>query len=190
MNGIKQSLGLVFTFLLLIVSARYYMDLETPTRLDDNTLSSTVDMTVSQLRVRQFNAQGILTNQLTAPLMEHIPKENMHIFQTPHIIITQDEQPSWEINAQIAKSFQGGERIMFMNDVIVHQNEGKKTQPSTLKTEEITYYPQEKRASTNLFVTFEQPGNKIESMGMNAYLDEKRVELLHQARGSYAPLKG
>ncbi|WP_196211486.1 LPS export ABC transporter periplasmic protein LptC, partial [Legionella pneumophila] len=37
---------------------------------------------------------------------------------------------------------------------------------------------------------FEQPGNIIQSTGMNAYLDEKRVELLHKARGSYDPAKG
>jgi lipopolysaccharide export system protein LptC len=56
-----------------------------------------------------------------------------------------------------------------------------------LTTEKVTYYPKEKKATTNLFVTFEQSGNIIESTGMNAYLDEKRVELLHGAKGSYAP---
>lgn len=30
----------------------------------------------------------------------------------------------------------------------------------------------------------------LQSKGMNAYLDEKRIELLHQARGSYVPTNG
>lgn len=71
--------------------------------------------------------------------------------------------------------------------MIVHQKSGSNNQESTFKTEEVTYFPKEKRATTELFVTFEQPGNIVESTGMNAYLDEKRVELLHGAKGSYVP---
>ena len=52
----------------------------------------------------------------------------------------------------------------------MHQKPGEKTQESTLKTEEVTYFPKEKKATTILFVTFEQPGNIVQSKGMNAYL--------------------
>ena len=190
MNAAKQAIWLFFTLLILAVSGWHYVNLETASRLDSETLSSTIDTTISQLTVRQFNSEGLLTNLLTTPLMQHIPKEDIHLLKTPHIIIAQADQPSWEIRSKKAKSFNGGERIIFIKRVIVHQNPGNNTQESTLKTEEVTYYPKLKKATTDLFVTFEQPGNIVESTGMNAYLDEKRVELLHQARGSYAPAKG
>ncbi len=190
MNAVKQTIWLLFTLIILTVSGWYYVNMESITKLDGDTLSSTVDTTVSQLTVRQFNSEGLLTNLLTAPLMQHIPKGNIHLFQTPHIVIAQEDQPAWEIRSKKAKSLNGGQKIIFSKQVIVHQNPGSKTQESTLKTEEVTYFPKEKKATTDLFVTFEQPGNIVESTGMNAYLDEKRVELLHQARGSYAPAKG
>ena len=190
MNAVKQALLLFFTLALIAVSGWYYVNRESIIRLDNETLSSTIDTRVSNLTVRQFNSEGLLTNLLITPLMEHIPKDDIHLLQTPHIIIAQVDQPSWEIRSKKAKSFNGGQRIIFIDKVVVHQNPGDKTQESTLKTEEVTYYPKEKKATTDLFVTFEQPGNIIESTGMNAYLDEKRVELLHQARGSYVPAKG
>jgi len=190
MNVAKQALLIFFTLIILAISGWYYVNLEPITKLDKDTLSSTIDTTISQLTVRQFNSEGLLVNLLTTPLMQHIPRENIHLLQTPHIIIAQINQPSWEIRSRKAKSYEGGQRIIFSKHVIVHQNPGEKTQESTLKTEEVTYYPKEKKATTDLFVTFEQPGNIIESTGMNAYLVEKRVELLHQARGSYAPAKG
>ena len=102
----------------------------------------------------------------------------------PHIIVQQEKQPPWYISSQKATSFEGGTRIKFIGHVIV------RTQESTLKTEEITYFPKEKKASSTVLVTYEQPGNIIQSTGMNAYLDEKRVELLHKARGSYVPTHG
>ncbi|RUR08968.1 LPS export ABC transporter periplasmic protein LptC [Legionella sp. km772] len=187
MNMAKQTIWLLVAALLLIGSSWYYKQLKPTIRLDNETLSTTIDSTVTKLTVRQFNENGELANLLTTPLMEHIPKDNIHLLQTPHIVIKEKDQPEWEINSRTAKSYQGGERITFINKVVVHQNPDKKTQESTLKTEEVTYFPKEKRATTELFVTFEQPGNIIESTGMNAYLEEKRVELLHGAKGSYAP---
>ncbi|BCA95062.1 LPS export ABC transporter periplasmic protein LptC [Legionella antarctica] len=190
MNTAKQSIWLFLTLAILAASGWYYVNLETASRLDSETLSSTIDTTISQLTVRQFNSDGLLTNLLTTPLMQHIPKEDIHLLKSPHIIIVQKDQPSWEIRSMKAKSFNGGERINFIKHVVVHQNPGNKTQESTLRTEEVAYFPKLKKATTDLFVTFEQPGNIVESTGMNAYLDEKRVELLHQARGTYAPNKG
>lgn len=190
MNSLKQTLWLLFTLLILAGSGWYYSNTASVSQLDNETLSSTIDATVTGLTVRQYNIEGTLINLLTTPLMEHIPKGDIHLLKTPHITIKQDNQPAWEINSIKAKSYEGGEKITFIEQVIVHQNPDDKTQESTLKTEEVTYFPKEKRATTDLFVTFEQPGNMIQSTGMNAYLEEKRVELLHQARGSYVPAKG
>lgn len=190
MNAAKQAIWLLFTLIILAGSGWYFANKNPVIQLDSKTLSATVDTTVSQLTVRQFNNQGILTNYLTTPLMEHIPKEDINLLKTPHIIVKQDDQPEWQISSMKAKSFNGGKQITFIEKVVVHQNPGEKTQESTLRTQEVTYFPKEKKATTSLFVTFEQPGNIIQSTGMNAYLDEKRVELLHQARGSYVPEKG
>ncbi len=188
MNATKQTIWLFFTLLTLACSGWYFTHLNSAIKMDNNALSTTVDTTVSHLTVRQYNTEGLLINLLRTPLMEHIPKHNVHLFQTPHIVINQKDQPSWEIRSQKAKSLEGGQEIIFTKKVIVHQNSGPKTQESTLKTEKVIYYPKEKKATTNLFVTFEQPGNTVESTGMNAYLDERRVELLHRAKGSYAPV--
>lgn len=187
---VKQTAGIILALLMLIGSGWYYTQFRPIIQLDSDTLSNTIDSTISQLTVKQFNENGTLVNQLTTPLMEHIPKNNVHLLKTPHIVIKESEQPAWEIRAKKAKSIDGGERIIFIKKVVVHQRPGSNNQESTFKTEEVTYYPKEKRATTQLFVTFEQPGNIIESTGMNAYLDEKRVELLHGAKGSYVPNKG
>lgn len=190
MNTVKHALWLLFALMALTYSSWYFNNSSKLPLLDDETLSSTVDTTIAHLTVRQFNEQGALVNLLTTPSLKHIPKQNIHLLDTPYIIVKQVNEPAWEIRSKKATSYEGGQRIIFQNKVIVHQSPSDKTQESTLKTEEVTYFPQEKKAVTDQFVTFEQSGNFVESVGMNAYLDEKRVELLHSARGSYAPAKG
>ncbi|CZG52162.1 lipopolysaccharide exporter periplasmic protein [Legionella pneumophila] len=189
MNTTKQAIWLFLTLLVLAGSGWYYAHFNQAI-INKKALLNEVDTTISQLTVKQFNSEGVLINLLTTPQVEYIPNNNLHLLKNPHIIIKQDNQPAWEINSLRAKSFDGGKQITFIEQVVVHQNPGESTRESTLKTEEITYYPKEKKATTSLFVTFEQPGNIIQSTGMNAYLDEKRVELLHKARGSYDPAKG
>jgi lipopolysaccharide export system protein LptC len=190
MNAAKQITWLFFILITLACSGWYYSHSNLITRLDSETLANSVETTVSHLKVRQFDAQGTLVNLLTTPVMQHVQNGDVYLFQRPHILVSQEEQPPWDIRSNNAKSFEGGKRITFSGNVIVQQKQGNKTQQSTLKTEEVTYFPKEKKASTDLLVTYEQPGNIIQSKGMNAYLDEKRVELLHQARGSYVPENG
>lgn len=191
MNAAKQFMWLFITLILLACSGWYYSHSTTIIRLDHETLANSVDTTISQVTVRQFNQNGALANLLTSPLMQHIQNGNVYLFESPHIIVTQQEDQSpWDISSKKGKSFEGGKRITFIGNVIVHQKNGNKSQESTLKTEEVTYYPKEKKAISDVLVTYEQSGNIIQSTGMNAYLDEKRVELLHRARGSYVPANG
>jgi lipopolysaccharide export system protein LptC len=187
MNIRKYASGILFAVLSLIASSWYYKEFKPVLSLDKKSLLASVDSTATDLVVRQYDASGQLTNLLTTPKMEHIPKDNVNLLKTPHITVTQKDEPSWEIQSLKAKSIAGGQKVIFMQQVIVRQNPDAKTQASTLRTEEVTYFPKEKKATTDLFVTFEQPGNLVESMGMNAYLDEKRVELLNGAKGSYDP---
>ncbi|QMT60744.1 LPS export ABC transporter periplasmic protein LptC [Legionella sp. PC997] len=188
MNATKQLIWLFFTLIILACSGWYYSHSTVKIRLDSETLANSVDTTIVNVTVRQFNPQGTLANVLTSPFMQHIQKGNVYLLQNPHIIVSQEEQPPWDISSLKAKSFEGGKQITFTGNVVVRQKKG--TEESTLKTEEVTYFPKEKKASSDLLVTYEQPGNIVQSTGMNAYLDEKRVELLHQARGSYAPENG
>lgn len=191
MNTAKQ-LGWLFMALVILACSGWYYSNHSNilNRLDSEALANSVETTVSHLKVRQFDTEGSLVNLLTTPEMQHIQNGDVYLFQKPHILVSQEEQQPWDIRSNSAKSFQGGKSITFIGNVIVKQNAGKDVQASTLKTEEVTYYPKEKKASTDLLVTYEQPGNVIQSQGMNAYLDEKRVELLHQARGSYVPANG
>lgn len=189
MLNVKQALWLFFTLIVLAGFGWNYSHTKTIFQLDDETLSTTVDSTAIKLLVRQFNAKGQLVNLLSSPLMQHIPKNDINRLSSPHIIVTDKDEQPWDISSLTATTYEGAARIVFKHQVIVHQNKGPKTQESTLKTEEITYYPKEKRASTTHWVSFEQLGNYVQSRGMNAYLDEKKVELLHHARGRYAPAK-
>lgn len=190
MNAAKQSAWLFTLLVLLACSGWYFARTNLAHKLDDRVLAKMPDAIIHQLTVRQFDGNGLLVNQLETPLLRHIPQNNTHLLQKPRIFITTTNQAAWNIQSEKAVALNGGKEITFTRNVIIHQDKDKQTQESTLRTEAITYFPDSKKATSSVAVTFEQPGTFIQSMGMNAYLDEKRVELLHQARGSYVPARG
>lgn len=113
-----------FTLILLACSGWYYSHSRTLIRLDSETLANSVDTTISNVTVRQFNQKGLLANQLTSPFMQHIQRDNVYLFQNPHIVVSQEEQPPWDISSIKAKSFEGGKQITFTGNVVVRQKRG------------------------------------------------------------------
>ncbi|CEK11128.1 LPS export ABC transporter periplasmic protein LptC [Legionella hackeliae] len=190
MNAAKQATWLFCALIALACSGWYFASSTAIVKLDDKTLSQSADVIVTNLTVRRFDEEGKLINYLHTPQMQHIPADNTNLLKTPQIIITQPGQPAWQINSDHAKAIHGGEKITFIRNVIVHQNKGEHSQESTMKTEELTYFPKEKLATTDLAVSFEQPGSTVHSQGMKAYLADKRVQLLSRAHATYEPKHG
>lgn len=187
MNAAKQAGWLVMILITLACSGWYFASSSSHTfKLDDKTLSSTPDTIISQLTVKQFDENGRISNYLQTPSMQHVPLNNTHQLVTPHIIVTQKNQTPWEIDALEATALYGGKEITFNKQVVIHQKQTEHTQETTLKTEQITYFPKKQLATTPKEVTFTQAGNVVQSTGMKAYLAESHVQLLNNARGTYA----
>lgn len=159
-------------------------------RLDEQTLSTTPDQQITRLTVHQFDATGRLIHQLTAPFMHHIPSQNKHWLKNPLIMITELHQPAWDIQSKEATSLTGFERITFQHDVLIHHAAYEKNQAGTISTDEISYIPNQKLATTDGDITWIQAGNAMHSTGMNAYLAELRIDLLHNPRATYEPMHG
>lgn len=181
----------VFLLIILIVlsiSGWYFASSRQAIYLDDETLAKTTDTIVNELNVRQFDLQGNIINSLYTPIMKHIPFNNVHFFQNPHIIIVQKNEPPMDITANQATSILGGKEITLNDNVIMQQI--KNGEISNFKTNQITYYPKNKFAQTFDPVTMEQNGNVINAIGLKAYLQDMHIELLSNTRGSYTPKHG
>lgn len=189
MNAAKQAAWLCCLLLVLAGSGLYFASAKPVKRLDDTVLSKTADMVISNLTVRRFDEKGKLINYLRSPEAQHIPENNTHLFKTPRLSLAQENQPDWEISSETAKAVNGGTKITFSRDVVVHQGKNKRGQESTMKTEELDYFSKTKVASTDLPVSFEQPGSIVHSTGMRANLEDKQIQLLSQARATFEPAK-
>ncbi len=190
MNAAKQAAWLFIALLALAGSGWYFASSVPVIKLDDQTLSTTPDTIVNNLTVQQFDAKGQLSHYLQTPLMHHVPLDNTYHLTTPHIIIAKPSQANWDIQSHEATIIHGGEEITFYKNVIIHQKQDKQNPETTFKTEELTYSPKAQMATTPKEISFTQAGNIVQSIGMKANLADNHIQLLSNARGTYAPNRG
>jgi len=187
MNAAKQAAWLFCAMIALACSGWYFASTPVLVRMDEQTLANTPDYVINGFVVRQFDANGVLINFMESPELQHIPNQDANLIKAPHIIVKQDNQPAWDIRSMLAKAVNRGDSITFTKQVVIHQDKGDNTQASTFKTEELVYFPKKKYATTAAAVMFEQPGSIVHATGMNAWLEDKHVELLGKTRATYEP---
>lgn len=163
----------------------YYAQPQATVKLSHQQLANLPDATFIHLKVTQFNDAGQIASLLTIPQLVHYPANNTSIMQSPIITLYRPQQPPWVITARHGKSEQGSTQITLWEDVVLHQASGVNTKESTISTSKIVYFPKQQFATTDQNITLQQPGVIVHSQGMNAYLSQQRVQLLHQARGQY-----
>lgn len=129
----KVILGLAIFMIGMALSVWFFNKKPVIKKLDEATLAATADVFIHQLNVRQFDKNGQLMHQLESPRVHHIPKDDTHVVQSPHVVISQDNQPPRDIRAEEATTHQKGEKITLTNNVLVHQEKTAQVEESTLK---------------------------------------------------------
>lgn len=190
MNAAKQAAWLFFVIIGVACSGWYFASADPAIKLDAQTLAQTPDYIIKNIEVHQFNEQGKLVNFLSSPEMTSIPENNTHWLKKPYIVLYQEGQAAWKISSTNAKSINHGEKITFIKQVVIHQDKSDKNEDNTFKTEELTYIPKKKYATTDQAILFEQPGSVVHSVGMRANLDTKHVQLLHRTQATFEPKHG
>lgn len=138
----------------------------------------------------QFDELGQKQGEMDSPKLLHFASEDSSVLTTPLITLySKDNKAPWSISSQTGKTFNGTEKVDLIDNVVIHQPPGAQNQDTTITTSLLHIFPNQNLANTDKPVTLVQSGVKITSVGMNAYLDQKHVTLLSQARGFYDPNK-
>ncbi len=135
----------------------------------------------------QYGANGKPTMQLITPKMVHYPENDSTDIFAPHVTIYRKSPQPWFIEANFAKTTDGVKEILFWSNVTIHHPSDIENPATSLQTEELTIFPDQQLARTDLAVTFIQPDTTVHAIGMLANLNDNTIKLLSQAQGEYAP---
>jgi lipopolysaccharide export system protein LptC len=144
------------------------------------------DYSFRDLAVSEMGPDGGLTHTLSADELEHYPDRASSLLVRPRLAFYQDGGKTWDIAARSGVVEESDRSVLLSGDVRVDYGAAQ-GRGFELYTEELRVWPDARRAETEKAVKIVQSAGVIESIGLKAELDTRRLSLLSQVRGVYEP---
>ncbi|KXU37303.1 hypothetical protein AXE65_03665 [Ventosimonas gracilis] len=143
-----------------------------------------VDFFIINARRTQFKADGSLHSQLLSPKIEHFLESEISLLQNPDLLLYQEDTQPWRVLSAQAEVSPDGKEVKLQGNVrISHRDE--KNRDTLVTSPHITLLPEDHYASTDAPVRIEMPQGVSSGIGMQAWLKERKLNLLKNARGQY-----
>ena len=147
--------------------------------------SKEADFFIHNTSSKNFNQQGELTSSLSTPKLEHYPFNNATQLQSPEIKLYQNNQQTWQINANSGIVRNNVEVIELNNQVIIHSGNNPSNSDYILTTEALTITPEKKLLENSKAFTLMTPEGKTTAIGLKANLNTEYLLLKKRVQGHY-----
>ena len=146
-----------------------------------------VDYYFHGLEVVRMDPQGRPRERLRSEQLLHHDGDDSATLIAPRVQLRDEQGQNWHLSADNGSIHEQGERVELHGKVRLTRPTGKGLAPLRLATERMTVHPQAGYAESDAPVRISDARATIDALGMRAYIDEQRLELPAQVRGTYDP---
>ncbi len=146
--------------------------------------NDTPDFFFSKFKSTVMDASGQVHYELTSDMLYHYPDDDRAVLEFPVITLFQNSEQVWRVRANSGVMIDNGEQFVLKGGVSLF----READGLSLKTEELTVWPNQSRAETDQPVLLANSQGEIKAVGMQADLSKERLTLLSQVRGRYEPV--
>lgn len=149
---------------------------------------------MTDIETLEYDDEGKLRYRMVTLAAKHYqanlnqagPKDYTLIEEPQLAFFSENDTAPWYLSAMEGRSDNNGQQIMLRTNVVAEQTS---TSQGLIRasTSELHVKIGEQYAETDKAVKMRAQQGEIETVGMQAFLNEDRIELLSQVRGTYAP---
>ncbi|HKJ09554.1 MAG TPA: LPS export ABC transporter periplasmic protein LptC [Gammaproteobacteria bacterium] len=162
-----------------------YAQLQSTIRPTSSPPRHVVDYYAENFTATAMGDQGKPRHRLEATKLVHYLDDDTSKLTRPRLQIFQAGAPPWRVRADVGWVSSGGKTVRLQDDVQIHRAAGAHTRPVDAYTTWLLIRPDDGYAETNRPIRTISAGVEVESVGMQAYLDQDRLKLLSRVRGTY-----
>jgi LPS export ABC transporter protein LptC len=134
------------------------------------------------VEMKQFDADGKLTNQLMSDKLEHLIKNDVSVLTNPLIVFNQSSDSEWELSSKSGMLSEKNQVIELEQSVkMVNFNQTNETpslqRGTTIATDSLLINLKENTASTKKFVTISDSNFRTKSKGLSVNFDDQIINL-------------
>lgn len=152
-----------------------------------------LEESLSGIQAIRFDKQGNVRQVLNVAKWQHLKNETLSTMLYPHLTLHDRDGRVCHISADRGESFQASlknsiEKLHLTENVVIRHLSTASESSWELKTDNVLYFPHSSIALTDDPVTLLGPAAVVHAHGMRAYLDQRRVEFLHEVQSQYETL--
>lgn len=149
---------------------------------------------MTNIETLEYDVEGKLVYKLETPAAKYFQRDasqpgaaDYTLIEQPRIIFyAANNTTPWHMSAAEGFSDANGHEVRLKTDVVAEQKSSAQG-PIQVTTSELRVNTLLQYAETDKAVKMRAQQNQIETVGMRAFLNEDRIELLSEVRGVYAP---
>jgi lipopolysaccharide export system protein LptC len=187
---IRPTSWLPLAVLALLVTITLWLNqlVQAPAARADGSLRHDPDLMVENFNARKLGEDGRVLYTLAAKKMVHYPDDDSALLESLTLEAFEPRQPKMTITADHGRLEQGGDRVLFEDNVVVLRDADEKDPPLRLNTEKLLVLPDEGIARTSTEVTMDSPTGHAVAAGLE--IDNKaRTLKLDRVRATFKPVR-
>ena len=154
--------------------------------LAERTVRHDPDYTMETFTVTEMEATGATHYHLQAESMQHFPDDGSAHLMKPQVRFFSRERVPWTLLAEEGTVTANNTEI-HLNGAVVIERPASSTQAELrLTTRNVLIHPHGEVAETREHVMVQDPLNVTRSVGMRVNMNDERLQLLSQVKGTYA----
>lgn len=151
---------------------------------ENTTVQDEPDFFIVNGKYTLFNEKGDISSIIKSEKAKHYPERDIVLLTEPNLLVYREDSTHWRIKAKSGEYDLAQEKIELENNVVIIKDEHLPT-PWKLTTESLTIINESRFATTKQAVTISDGMSVMKAIGMNAWIDNNKIELTSNVRGNY-----
>ncbi|HEX9584731.1 MAG TPA: LPS export ABC transporter periplasmic protein LptC [Gammaproteobacteria bacterium] len=146
------------------------------------------DYYVENFTSTTMDESGLPHRRVSADYMAHFPDTDTHELSRPYMVLYRESSMPWHVRAERGWISSNGDVLLLLGKVHIWRNNSAGERQMDIRTEDLRVLPDTNYGETDKLAIITTPGTESRGVGMRAFLDRSRVELLSQVHTLYDPV--
>jgi lipopolysaccharide export system protein LptC len=133
----------------------------------------------------QMDTAGQMKHRLRAKMMVHYPDDDSTELVQPLLEVYNADTPPWHVKSEWGWVSAGHDLVLLQGEVQIWRDTTAGQREIEVLTRDVRVLPNDRYAETGAAAIIRAPRTEYHAVGMRAWFNENRLELLKQVRGHH-----
>lgn len=172
---------------LAIGSGWLLRQLQTTDEVQTGGPAHTPDFYLEEFTTTTMGESGKPDRVLKAARMVHYPDTDTHELTRPYMVLYHPERQPWHVESERGWVSAKGDVVLLLGKVHIWRDDEQGVLETEIRTRDLRVLPDSDYGETDKPVTIRAGRSESRGVGMRAFLDQDRLELLSQVHTVYEP---